>query len=263
MSRNVETLDISLLRNNKNEFVIRCQRIIAIIVKQYIATGMFSASDYDDIKQSVTLELIKRLPLIEKNYNGTALMVTYLNTIIINICLRIHEQESSIIVPYSLNDLWLSREENADDSMLSKEFADKNMLISNELERFGIALKLFYSEQYKILVCLKVYFSIPITAVELKKCFWNITDNDLERLMVVFGQRYYTVEEATDFNLLTEMVNKYEHTSTTEETLRRIILTYIQKFITVMNGHPPTRAHTKDSLKVLLEHYSGLHTNNN
>jgi len=250
MSQHNETLDITLLRNNKNEFIIRCQKIISIIVKQYIAKRMFSSANFDDIKQSVTLELIKRLPLIEKNYNGTVLLHTYVNVVIMNICLRIYENESSGAVPLILSE----------HRMLSDENAEDRILISNELERLKIALKLFHSQQFKILVCVKVYFSIPITSLELRQCFPGITINDHYHLLNAFKNPHPSGEEFINFSLLTTMLNKYGQASATEESVRRMTLAYIQKLLHLMNGNPPSRAHTKDSLKVLLERASDFYT---
>ncbi len=252
MSRPIETLDITLLRNNKNEFIVRSQRVISIIVKQYIATGMFSAADFDDIKQSVTLELIKRLPLIEKNYNGEVLLVTYLNVVIVNICLRIHHRESSIVVPIPLDEIWILGDENA----------EKGMLIANELERLEIALKLFRSKRFKLLVCLKVFFSIPISTIELKQCFRGITSDDEYLLLDIFKNKNPRKEGFAHFPLLASMLNKYERTSLPEESVLRWMNMMIQKLILLMNGNPPRRTHTKDTLRILLEYYSKLHANN-
>ncbi|MDP1677958.1 MAG: hypothetical protein Q8L88_13955 [Bacteroidota bacterium] len=262
MSRPIETLDITLLRNNKNEFVIRCQRIISIIVWRYTANGMFALTNVEDIKQSVTLELINRLPLIEKNYNGQVLLTTYLSVVIKNICLRIHETESSDNTPLSFNELWKLNKKNIDGGMVSDENADNDILLSNELDRFTLALDLFYVRRFKILVFLKVYFSIPVTSEDLKGCFRNITRKDLEHLLDVFNEQHQSTIEFANFGLLTVMMNKYERTSTPEESVRRLAHRYIQKLIKLMNGKTPSRAHTKDSLQVLLERYSELHTQN-
>jgi hypothetical protein len=252
MSRPTETLDIILLRNNKNEFVVRCQKIIAIIVKQYTVKGMFSATDFDDIKQNVTLELINRLPSIEKNYNGEALMVTYVNVVIKNICLRIHEKESQGISSISLGEIHMQTVENS----------ESGLLIAHEVERFSTALMLYGSKQFKILVCLKIYFSIAVSFTELKHCFRGITTEDIHHLKDVFEKQNPTEKELAHFNLLASMLNKYDRASVTETSLRHWTNIMIQKLIILMNGNPPSRTHTKDSLRILLEHYSELHTDN-
>lgn len=260
MSPNLETLDITLLRNNKNEFIIRCQRIISIVVRQYIAKGMFAETEYRDIKQSVTLELIKRLPLIERNYNGEALMVTYVNVVIDNICLRIHETEGSMIKLKPMNEEWNLTQENIDNSVLSNEHVAKDLLIANELERFTLALNFFFVRRYKIVVFLKTYFSIPITSEELRGCFPNISTDDLEPLVYVFDKQLQSTIEFANIGFLTALMQKYEQTAVSEESVRRLTLRYIEKLIRLMNGDPPIRAHTKDSIKFLLEHYSELHS---
>jgi hypothetical protein len=253
MSRPIEALDITLLRNNKNEFVIRCQRIISIIVRHYTLTGMFSMADFEDVKQSVTLELIDRLPLIEKNYNGEVLLTTYVDVVIKNICLQIHKNESHGISAISLGEIHMQTVENSEGSLA----------IVHEVERFTTALKLYRSKRFKILVCLKVYFSISVRPIELRQCFPDITDEDIHRLLEVFEKQAPDEEAFSHFNLLASMMNKYEQASATETSLRHWTNIMIQKLIRLMNGDPPRRTYTKDSLRILLEHYSELHTDSN
>jgi hypothetical protein len=250
MSRPIEALDITLLRNNKNEFVIRCQRIISIIVRHYTLTGMFLMADFEDVKQSVTLELIDRLPLIEKNYNGKVLLTTYVDVVIKNICLQIHKNESHSISAISLSEIYTQNVENSEGSSA----------ISHEVKRFTAVLKLYRSKRIKILVCLKAYFSIPVSSTELKQCFRGITDEDIHRLSDVFEKQTPAEETFSHFNLLASMMNKYEQASVTETSLRHWTNIMIQKLIRLMNGDPPRRTYTKDSLRILLEHYSELHT---
>jgi RNA polymerase sigma factor (sigma-70 family) len=254
MSQSIKTLNITLLRNNKDEFIVRCQKIVVIIVKQYIAKRMFTAENFEDIVQDVNIELIKRLPLIEKNYNGKVRLISYLNVVIHNICLRLYGKESSnFFTPVTFGNVLLISGENADDGIL----------IANELERFKMAIKLFHSEQFKILVCLKVYFSIPISSMDLRQCFRGITMNDHFHLMREYEQQLPAEKDSSNFNVLTSMLNKYEQTEVAEDTVRHWTNEIIQKLINLMNGNPPNRAHTKDSLKFLLEHYSELHTDGN
>ncbi|NUN70716.1 MAG: sigma-70 family RNA polymerase sigma factor, partial [Bacteroidetes bacterium] len=86
------TLDFELLRRDRNRFILQCQRTIAIIVRFHIQKGMFPASEFDDIVQSVNEELIRRLDGVARNFNGSVMLSTYMNVVIRNICLRIHER---------------------------------------------------------------------------------------------------------------------------------------------------------------------------
>ncbi len=252
MSQSLETLDITLLRNNKNEFVIRCQDIIAISVKQYTIKGMFSAADFDDIKQSVTLELINRLPLIEKNYNGKTLLRTYVGVVIKNICLQIYKNESRTISSIPLGEI----------TMLTVENNEGGVVIAQEQQRFATALKLYHSKRFKLLVCLKAYFLIPVRSIELQRTFHGITTEDIRRILDIFENQTPTKTEFEHFTILASMMNKYELASVTESSLRHWTNIELQKLIHVLNGDPPTRIHTKETVRLLLEHYSKLYTEN-
>jgi hypothetical protein len=251
MSRTIETVDITLLRTDKNEFVIRCQRIISIIVKKFIGKGMFIAADFKDITQTVNVELIRRLPAIEKNYTGEALLETYVSVIIKNICLRLYESETNGIKPTSISETWVVSNEHTDDAIL----------ISDEFTRFETAVALLHSQRLKALVCLKVYFSIPLNSSEVRKYFRSISVEDHYRLLSFFTKHYIASETNECFTVLSHMINKYEENLTTEESVRRWTNMMLQKLIGRMNGRSEQRAHTKESIKLLLERYSELHNN--
>ncbi len=78
MSSNGNQQDVKLLREQPRELIIKYQDIIHIIVKKYIASNMFLASEYEDIVQTVNEDLLSKSERIREQYNGMALLRTVL-----------------------------------------------------------------------------------------------------------------------------------------------------------------------------------------
>ena len=74
MSRNGNQQDVRLLREQPRELIIEYQDIIQIIVKKYIVSKMFHASDFEDIVQAVNEDLLSKAERIRDQYNGIALL---------------------------------------------------------------------------------------------------------------------------------------------------------------------------------------------
>ncbi len=246
MSSNNEALNISLLRSNKNEFVLHCQPIIGFIVQHYIVIGMFKENNASDIIQTVNEELIRRLTSVENNFDGSVLMATYINVVIRNICLRIYERERAAIKTIPLAEIF---QPSDDDS-------DRTLMIEEEIQRLELAMKLCGTQRFKILVCMKVYFRLSITKNEIMKCFNDITEMEKQTLYNRFGGIYDDSFEIENFNLLAVMINKKENKNTSGNSTRRWTEENIRKVLILLNGDPPNRTHTRETLKFLLEHCS-------
>ena len=246
MPQTTETVDITLLRTNKDEFILRCQRIIQIVVKHFVKSGMFTAGEFHDVIQSVNEELIKRLPKIEKNFDSRVLMVTYINVIVRNICLRIHEREHSDVetVPFANAELQYD-EGNA-----------TALIVQDEIDRLAMILKLYGSQEHKALLCLKIYFRMPVTKKEIQMCFNLLTQSEMNLLLDRFGESYDDSLEIENFNILSPFMNRQEQNTTSGSSLRRWTLEHLTRITALLNGNPPNRSHTKETIKFLLEHYS-------
>ena len=246
MPQTNETLDITLLRTNKNAFIIRCQRIIEIVVKHFIKNGMFVPDQFQDVVQSANEDLIKRLPIIEKNFNNKVLMTTYMNVVIRNICLRIYERQQLEVATVPLTN----------DVFLQKETHFNSLYIQDEMDRLGWILELYGTQRYKVILCLKIYFNIPITRTDILRCFKNNSQIERTLLFERFGHNYSNSLDSENFDALAPIMNKRENNSTSGNSLRRWTQDHLTKILRQLNGVPPTRSHTKETFKILLEHYS-------
>lgn len=243
MPNQADSIDITLLQNNKDEFILRCQRIIHIIVKKFIQSGMFNHSQFSDVVQSVNVELIKRLHSIEQHYNGSVLLNTYMNVVIRNICLRIHKQERFTVITEPLSE-----------DLISNESSYVNAIyIQDELRLFHLTLQLFHSMQQKMMLCFRIYFRITVPVRVLAEYFTGVSSHDLRTLQGRFGKQYDETLEIDNFNDLAPYMNKQERNATSGESLRRWTLEYLTRVITIMNGTPPVKSHTKDTIKILFE----------
>jgi RNA polymerase sigma factor (sigma-70 family) len=245
MPTQTDTLEIDLLRTNRNAFILQCQRIIELVIKQYIKTGMFRSSRFQDTVQSVNVALIKRLDSIEKNYNGSVLLNTYMNVVIRNICLRLYEQERSAIETEELTD-----------AVTIHDHGHLNaLLIQDEIRRFSRAMQMFGEKRAKIIICFKIYYRIPLTGTELRSFFDTASDKELAQLEERFGGNYDETLEIDNFNFIVPLMNVKEQNSTTGSSLRRWTLEYISRMISLMNGTPPLKAHTKETIRTLFEQH--------
>ena len=240
------SLDISLLRKNKNEFILQCQRIIDIVVKYFIKSGMFTYEQYDDVMQSVNEELIRRLPSIERTFDNRVLMTTYMNVVIRNICLRIHETiEEEFEAENLLNE-----------HLILNEDYSVSLHIEAEIERLKWILELYGSQKNKLIICMKIYFNIPVTKTDIIRCFNKSTAEERLNFHKQFGTNYHGTLDSENFNSLAPMVNRQENKSTSGASLLRWTLEHLTKIIGQLNGNPPRRSYTKETFKLLFEHFS-------
>ena len=237
-------LDISLLRADPDAFIVACQRIIDIVVRQFIGSGLFDKEDHDDIIQTINERLIHKLHVIDSQYNGLVLFATYLNVVIRNICLQIHRQQKR-----KKNTIPLFE--------ITTEFGepDNAIFIEEEIQRFRIIIQLFHKKKFRILLCLKIYFRIPIDEKNILNCFPQISDKHHEHLFVLFGTPFETMNGDEIFKTLTNILNIYEGKKNEPDSIRHWILDQITRILILLNGNPPRRAHNLETLKILLEHH--------
>jgi len=245
MPTNDDFLDISLLHADTGEFILRCQRIISIIVKHQIKKGMFLPDHYSDVVQSVNEELIKRLPGIQNNFDNSVMLVTYMNVVIRNICIRLFEQERATVATIPLHD--------AAHLMVDGNFT--SILIREEANRLGILFRMYGTQQHKLVVCLKTYFRIPVTKQDLDRCFSRSTRKERATLLKECLRYYDKTPEIENFGRLVQQMINQEQKTFSADSLRRWTNEHIHRIITLLNGRPPQKAHTIETVKTLFEQY--------
>lgn len=247
MQQSHDTLDIALLRSNRDAFILRCQPIIEIVIRYFIKSGLFHSDQLRDIMQSVNEEFIIRLPGIERNYNGSALMTTYVNAVIRNICLDLNRTMKDTIPHQAMGD---------DDHGTDGESIIDSLIVQDELKRFDAVLMMFPRQRMKLQLCLKLFYRIPVDAADVTGCFDGMTAEDAESLLQNIGQHYAEARESDLFSVIAPLMNRKENNSTSGPSLRRWTQEQITRIIEILNSGTSQRAHTTETIKILMDHYS-------
>jgi len=246
MSLNNSALDISVLRSNPTEFLLGCQRIIQICVRQYIASDMFRVEDEQDMIQSINEELIVKLPIIEAQYNGMAQMQTYMNAIIQNICLKIYRESHKAVKTAPLE---------AAASHLSNDPSNE-IIIYQEIQRLRVVLELLYGKKQRVLFFVRLYLGIHMKGIDVRDIISKVTTYDRQIVSETILQNYNTLSVAQRFEQFAVFFNKYrKRTTISGAGLQRFAERHVNILIRLLNGNPPLRAYTEESLKVLIEEY--------
>ncbi|NUN69594.1 MAG: hypothetical protein HUU02_07765, partial [Bacteroidetes bacterium] len=140
-----------------------------------------------------------------------------------------------------------------EDSADQRADAMHPILLQDEHHRFSTALRLFGRRRTKVVFCLRIYFRLPVTAQDVHRFF----DRVEIRHRTTLAERLLTmnddVRELDTFNAVAAVMNMQEQNATTGSSLRRWTLDHLARTIALMNGEPPVRSHTKETIKLLLE----------
>ena len=97
--------------------------------------------------------------------------------------------------------------------------------------------------------------SQAISGTEIQLFFKESSEHEITPLLKRFGTNYDSTLESENFDMIAPLMNKLENNSTSGSSLRRWTQEYLSRLITILNGNPPSRSHTKETVKILLEEY--------
>lgn len=252
MSFNHDAFDISVLRSDPDAFILGCQKIIRTNVKLYIASRMFSANDEDDIVQTINEELIKKLQTIATQYKSNARLLTYMSVVIRNTCLQIYKQQEKHLTTTPYPEIPPARHSNP----------LNDMIITDEVRRLQTIVELYHRKRFKLVLCLKLHFRMPVLERDIRNYFPAITKEDKDMLISTFFTAYDTMSVEDVFETIGPMFTKYDGVTTTWKSIRRWTLDHIGRVIILLNGDPPQRAYNEESLKILFDYYVNFHQDN-
>ena len=240
--------DERLLKEQPDKLIIKYQGIIRIIVKKFIASQMFRPDDFDDVVQAVNEDILKKIGIIQKQYNGLALLKTYFSTIVRNSCLKIHEKMRKEMRTISLEEAHPVEEEKV----------TNDLEIAHDIKRLDRILQYSHKKRGRILLCCKLYFQIPIDREDIFGCFANCKENDVVFLLDRFEFNIKKKSSNEVYQIFTPILNKYENKNNTEDAMRRWTEIRIFELLKVLNASPNRSNYTKESLKILMEKYSSI-----
>ena len=238
-------IDERLLREKPGELVVKYQGIIKIIVKKFISSKMFQSDDFDDVVQQVNEDILRKVHLIQRGYNGTALLKTYFSAIVRNSCLKIREkkQKTAMMVPLEETHV-----------LETEDFLDE-FEIEYALKRLERVLTYFDRKRGKVVLCTKLYFQIPIDRGDIVGCFPRCSENDTAFMLEAFEPREVEMTAKEIYHIITPILNKYEEKENTDDAVRRWTEDRIQEVLSVLNTPPNGSNFNKESLKILMEKY--------
>lgn len=243
----------ALLRSDPDRFIQQCQPIINACIHQYTASGLFPRSEQEDIAQSVNEQLLSSLDSIEQNYDGRVLFKTYVGVIIKNACLRVYQRQFA--------NKTLERIQEEETHHYEYDPTDA-ISLGEELERFYTVLQLFHSEKQTIYICMKLYFKIPLLRKDLRQWSRHVKPSHRKMLMRKFGRPYGQKAKEEVFDAFAVVWNSFKQKKSTGDGIHRWTARRMQDIIKLMNGNPPRRSHSFESLQALLsEEYIQLTEN--
>jgi hypothetical protein len=240
------SIDLGLLQNDPKRLIIRYQTTIRIIVQCYVRSGMFHPSEVDDTIQQINSEILGKLTRIREQYNGSTLFRTYLSNIVRHACLSLHTKRQS--EPMFL------RLDSCAPPLESKQ-ADRRLLIEHDIRVFRAILDQFHREKFKLMLCLKLIYRIPINRQDVLNWWPACPPNDLNALLRALDGKDEDMTDKQVFSILQPLVNKAETSSGSADSIRRWVDERITKILKLLNDSPPTSAHTRETLGILLDDY--------
>jgi hypothetical protein len=244
---NDNDIDTTLLRSDPQGLVLRYQGMIRIIVRKYVASGMFDHASFEDVVQSVNTALLRNIARAQVQYNGSTLVKTYISSIIRNICLQLHHIEER----------QMPTERFDENDFPRPNHIEERLAIAHSIAVFRAILQQFdhHGKLPRLLLCLKLWYRIPLDAGDVLR--WNPQCNaaDLHTLLSSFGTRYERMSHRDIFGVFTSFANKASKKDNSDDAVRKWTHEKIAEILELMNGSPPTASFDEESLGALVEDY--------
>jgi len=242
MSYDLNQQDIELLQNNPHQLILNSQKLIDSIINQFIRGGHFRFEELCEVKQQVNEELLNRIYKIRNQFQGKSLLRTYLSAIIRNVCNDILRKKVRIH--------YIQLNESPVNQSITEIIY--NLVLEEEMDRLQKAIRLYYKQSWKLLLCLKLRFKVPFSYEDFKNVNNNITQIEFNW----FVQKVSPYQDNPDtviLSALTEILNKCENKNNTPDALRKWIKLKINELIEILNGDPPTSHYNEETLQILFE----------
>ena len=237
--------DAELLRSDPEALVLKYQETVEIIVKKYIQSGLFTATEFEDTVQDILAALLVRIPAMQSQYNGTSLFKTYFSVIVRNICLKKYREDRK--------EVDIVKEDVA--GVAEQNVLENKDIIEHEVRRFKTILSLYHKQRPKLLLCLKLYYKIPITPEDIRLWYPACNDDDHALLLKHFGSSFHHMRDIVVYELVTPIMNRNERKSNSVDALRKWTDSKVRDIIEVLNGDPKKANYTTETLKILVDDF--------
>jgi len=217
----------------------------SIIVKKFVRNGSVKYDDFEDVKQSLIEKYLNKKDKIERSFNGSAKIETYISAVLYRMVLEILRSEKS------------KTNNSTEFEQIVKFFKtekvinpEEQLIIENEKKYLQRVLHTLGKERFKISLFIKYYFRIIINVFDLN----NYVPNNLIKSVLKILTFKINTKDKEIFSNLSEVQNSFETKKVKPDAVRMFINKNIEKTINRMNG--TNRAfYTKNTLSILFEMY--------
>ncbi len=240
--------EINWLEESPGRLLTHYQYIVEATVAKFILRGFFSANEKMEVVQEINLRLLEqKMQKIQEHYRGTVLLRTYFAKVVYNTCLEICRQQR--------RQAQILGEDHLLQHVDSKGNAHEQLVIKDELLRLQAALKGLQSDQYKGQLCLKAWVRFLLAQPDIQFYQSPKTREAIEAIKAKLFTPYDQMNDQQVYGLLIDLFNLVENKSNTADSLRKWVVNIIDQLIVLLNGDPPVSAHSRQSIKLLLQYY--------
>jgi RNA polymerase sigma factor (sigma-70 family) len=236
--------DISLLHKDPRGLLLRHQETIRIIVKIYIESGMFSYTEFEDLVQQVNVRVWEKMPVMQANFDGSCLFRTYLSQVIRNACLNLHDKEARQPQFQRLDGTGIAPSDEP----------NRKLLIEHDARVLSAILNQFNTQRPKLVLCLKLYYRIPIIQKDVLDWWPQCPERHIQYLLDTFGSYFGDISESEIYARIHPVFAEMEKKSPPIDSLRRWVDDKIGQIIQLLNGSPPNATYDRQTLGILLEY---------
>ncbi len=210
-------------------------RMVVLIYRRYIEKFIMykhtSPSDREDIFQEVLTRLIEdKIYKIRERYDfgfkKVSSFTSYFMVSVRNIYIDIIRERN--VRPLTSGDV--KEIDDVPDKHGEKTMINR-LVLNEELLKLQTILLLFYKSRARLELCLKLKFRIPVSREDVRRCFPNCREEDIETL----AQDFTLTRDKRVFEKILFVFNHHESRENKSDTLRKWINVKIDEIITHLN----------------------------
>jgi len=236
---------LHLLKTDYNTLLKELQPLLRFAVNE-VCTRYSMPDFFDDLLSSVNEELLThKFDKIKQTYSGETKLTTYVVTVVTNYCKDVVRVEQSRKIR--------SEAINEDTEIFSDISSDTKALIADEIKRLNFLI-LLNKFPARLISCLKIFANIELTPQEINDTIAELSKNS-PLSTIPTELLYFDENEQQRYTLLANLLSKYDKKDMQGDSLRRWSDRKINDLIRVLNGNPPNKSYTKESIIILIEYF--------
>ena len=237
--------DVRLLHQHPDALLVKYQELFKMTVMEFVRSKLVRVDEYDEVLQTIYLEMLDNLPTIRRNYDGRARLRTYVTKLATNTCLKFARDRK----------VHVGLEAVKKNPHVASDSASHAALLSEAADLFHATLDLFGPRLPRILVLLKLYCKLNISMDDVSAAYPGASPRAAANLVKHFGTDYSGLKEKIILEKAAPSLNALEGTRLTAESYRRSINILVREICVLLNGNPPTSSFDYDDIKILVEDF--------